>query len=131
MIGGVDQKVGKIKLGDSFYTSPVKVFESKDGKRNGLSLISIEYTTYDLIVDKKQQTWIFDSAECQVVVFDPNLSVLQKYKGICFDACGFDTTTVLTINQTLDRVFWFKGDGVLSEFNIETLGEKVDLLLIS
>jgi hypothetical protein len=91
-----------------------------------LSLICLEYTTYDLIVDKKQQTWIFDSAECQVVVFDPNLSVLQKYKGICFDACGFDTTTVLTINQSLDRVFWFKGDGVLSEFNIETLDEKVN-----
>lgn len=61
-------------------------------------------------------------------MFDSNLSVLQKYKGICFDPCGFNTTTVLTINQDLDRVFWFKGDGVLSEFNIETLNEKVLLL---
>ena len=76
-------------------------------------------------MDKNQQTWIFDSSKCQVVVFDSNLSVLQRYKGICFDPCGFNSTTVLTINQDLDRVFWFKGDGVLSEFNVQTLEEKV------
>lgn len=32
ILGGEELKLGKIKLGDSFYNSPVKVFESADGK---------------------------------------------------------------------------------------------------
>lgn len=32
ILGGEELKIGKIKLGESFYSSPVKVFESADGK---------------------------------------------------------------------------------------------------
>ena len=35
ILGGEELKLGKIKLGESFYSSPVKVFESKDGKPGG------------------------------------------------------------------------------------------------
>jgi hypothetical protein len=62
-------------------------------------------------------------------VLDSNLQILTKFKGLCFDPCGFNTTTVLTINEELDRVFWFKGDGVLSEFHCDNMEEKVKITI--
>lgn len=41
ILGGEELKLSKIKLGESFYSSPVKVFESKDGEQLEIATLTL------------------------------------------------------------------------------------------